>query len=136
MFAAIKLIKNADINKCKYSGYGIAFDEKGAFSQPGGGFANNAIIFGVDMSSSVHSNNKKKSILIFGEGLAQRLDDTTLTAEKMYSISFTLTKKKFSLSLHYDDANSYLFVNGTEVIKFKAKYSEIVANPLCLGRLF
>ena len=51
----------------------------------------------------------------------------------MYSINFTVTKKKFCLSLHYNGANSYLFVNGTEIYKFKAKDSEIVAIPLCLG---
>ena len=53
----------------------------------------------------------------------------------MYSINFTVTKNKFCLSLHYNGANSYLFVNGTEIIKFKAKYSEIVASPLCLGNI-
>ena len=53
----------------------------------------------------------------------------------MYSINFTVTKKKFCLSLHYNGANSYLFVNGTEIIKFKAKDSEIVATPLCLGNI-
>ena len=46
-----------------------------------------------------------------------------------------MTKKKFSLSLHYNGANSYLFVNGTEIYKFKAKDSETVASPLCLGTL-
>ena len=46
-----------------------------------------------------------------------------------------MTKKKFYLSLHYNGANSYLFVNGTEIIKFKAKDSEIVASPLCLGNI-
>ena len=51
----------------------------------------------------------------------------------MYSINFTVTKKKFCLSLHYNGANSYLFVNGTEIYKFKAKNSEIVTTPLCLG---
>ena len=51
----------------------------------------------------------------------------------MYSINFTVTKKKFCLSLHYNGANSYLFVSGTEIIKFKAKDSEIIASPLCLG---
>ena len=51
----------------------------------------------------------------------------------MYSINFTVTKKKFCLSLHYNGANSYLFVNGTEIYKFKAKDSEIVATPLWLG---
>ena len=53
----------------------------------------------------------------------------------MYSINFTVTKKKFCLSLHYNGANSYLFVNGTEIIKFKAKDSENVASPLCLGNI-
>ena len=53
----------------------------------------------------------------------------------MYSIKFTVTKKKFSLSLHYNGANSYLFINGTEIYKFKAKDSEIVASPLCLGNI-
>ena len=50
----------------------------------------------------------------------------------MYLINFTVTKKKFCLSLHYNGANSYLFVNVTEICKFKAKDSEIVATPLCL----
>ena len=53
----------------------------------------------------------------------------------MYSVNFTLTKKKSCLSLHYNGANSYLFVNGTEIYKFKAKDSEIVARPLCLGSI-
>ena len=53
----------------------------------------------------------------------------------MYSINFTVTRKKFCLSLHYNGANSYLFVNGTEIIKFKAKGSEIVATLLCLGNI-
>ena len=47
----------------------------------------------------------------------------------MYSINFTVTKKKFCLSSHYNGANSYLFVSGTQIYKFKAKDSEIVANP-------
>ena len=53
----------------------------------------------------------------------------------MYSINFTLTKKKFCLTLHYNGANSYLFVNGTEIYKYKAKDSEKVAAPLCLGNI-
>ena len=53
----------------------------------------------------------------------------------MYSINFTLTKNKFCLNLHYNGANSYLLVNGTEIYKFKAKDSEIVAAPLCLGNI-
>ena len=53
----------------------------------------------------------------------------------MFSINFTLTKKKFCLSLHYNGANSYLFVNGTEIYKFKAKDSEIVATSLWLRNI-
>ena len=84
------------------------------------------------MSSSVHIDNKGKDILVLGKGLTQGLE-STLTAVKMYSINFTVTKKKFCLSLHYNGANSYLFVNGTETYKFKAKDS--VATPLCLGNI-
>ena len=85
------------------------------------------------MSSSVHNDNKK-DILVIGKGPTQGLEHT-LTAEKMYSINFTVTKKKFCLSLHYNGANSYLFVNGMEIIKFKAKDSAIVPTPLYLGNI-
>ena len=118
LFSAVRLTKYGDIDKCRYSGYGIGFDRR-SISFPGGGFGSNVIIFGVDMSSSVHVDNKKKDILILGKGPTQGLEHT-LTAEKMYSINFTVTKKKFCLSLHYNGANSYLFVNGTETHKFKA----------------
>ena len=53
----------------------------------------------------------------------------------MYLIYFTVTKKKFYLRLNYNGANSYLFVNGTEIYKLKAKDSEIVASPLSLGNI-
>ena len=72
------------------------------------------------MSSSPHIDNKKKVILILGRGPTQGLEHT-LTVEKMYSINFKVTRKLFCLSLHYNGANSYLFVNGTEIYKFKAK---------------
>ena len=65
----------------------------------------------------------------------QGLGENSLTAEKMYSINFTVTKKKFCLSLHYNGVNSYLFVNGTEIYKFKAKDSQIVPSSLCLGNI-
>ena len=53
----------------------------------------------------------------------------------MYSINFTEKNKNFCLSLHYNGANIFLFVNGTEIYKFKAKDSEIVARQLCLGNI-
>ena len=86
------------------------------------------------MSSSAHIDNKGKNILILGIGPTQGLEHT-LTTEKMYSINFTVTNKKFCLRLHYNGENSYLFVNGTEIYKFKAKDSEISVGPICLGNI-
>ena len=86
------------------------------------------------MSSSPHIDNQKKDILILGKGPTQGLE-YALTTEKLYSINFTKENAKFCLSLHYNGANRYLFVNGTEIIQFKAKVSEITAYPLCLGNI-
>ena len=93
MFGAVTLTKNPDIDKYGYSGYGIGVDRRSSYSFPGGGFDQNIIIFGVDMSSSAHIDNKKKDILILGKGPTQGLEHT-LTAEKMYSINFAVTKKE------------------------------------------
>ena len=71
LFGSVKLVKNIDIDKCKYSGYGIGFDMKGSFSFLAGEFGENVTIFGEVMSSSVHVYKKKKDILIFGEGPTQ-----------------------------------------------------------------
>ena len=89
------MTKNADIDKYEYSGYGVGFDRRSRFSFPGGGFGQNLLIFGAKMSSSAHMDNeKKKKNLLLGKGPTQGLEHT-LTAEKNYSINFTLTKKKF-----------------------------------------
>ena len=93
------MTKNVDIDEYKYSAYGIGFDRKGTFSF-GNGFCRNCIISGVDMSSSVHVDNKKKYILVLGEEPTQGLDGTTLTAEKKYSINSTENNDKFCVSLH------------------------------------
>ena len=68
------------------------------------------------MSSSVHVDHNKKDILNLVEGTTQGLNGTTLTAEKEYSINFTENNKRFCLSLHYNGANNYLLVSGTEII--------------------
>ena len=86
MFGAVKFTKNSDIDKYKYSGYGIGFDRKRKFSL-GNGYGRSCINFGVDMSCSVHVDNKKKNILIPVEGHTQELGGTTLTAEKIYLIN-------------------------------------------------
>ena len=91
-FGAVTLTKNVDIDKYQYSGYGIGFDRKISFTFPGGGFGQNVLTFGADMSSSVYVDNKKKDILILGKGPPQALEHT-LTTEKMNSINFTVTKK-------------------------------------------
>ena len=87
------------------------------------------------MINSVHANNKTKNILVLGKDFVQGLDNTAIYAEKLYSINFTENNKTFCLSLHYNGDNSYLFVNGTEIYKFKAKDSEIAATTLCLGNI-
>ena len=90
------------------------------------------------MDSFNHVNHKKiirKYILILSGGPTPGLDKHSLTAEKMYPISFTENKEKYCLGLHYNGANSYLFINGTEIHKFKPKDSEIVATPLCLENI-
>ena len=124
LFGSVKLTKNADIDKYGYFGYGIGFDRQSSFSISNE-TGKNVIIFGVDMSSSSKIDNRKKDILILGKGPVQRLEHT-LSAEKLYSINFTKKNTKFYLSLHYNGANSYLFVNGTETIKFKAKIQKFL----------
>ena len=82
LFGAVKLTKNADIDKYEYSGYGIGFDSRGSFSHPSGGDGSNVIIFEADMSSSVHANNKTRSILVLGKDFMQGIDNTIIYAEK------------------------------------------------------
>ena len=86
MFGSVKLTKKPDPDKYKYSGYGIGFDSRSEFSFTDGSMGKNVIIFGADMSSSVHIGNKGKNVLILGERPTQELDDTTLAAE---AINFT-----------------------------------------------
>ena len=95
----------------------------------------NVIIFGADMSSPVHIDNKNKDMLILGEGPTQGLDDMTLTAEAIYPINFTQPSKRFVLSLHYNESNSFLLVNATKTYQFKANKIETKDYTLCLGNI-
>ena len=115
---------NTDTDKYIYCGYGLGFDSMSQFSHPQGGMAKNTIIFGVDLSNSVHATKKTQNILILGHGLTQKVNNTTIYAEKMYSPNFSAENKIFCLSLHYNGDDSYLFANGKEVTKFKAKKSD------------
>ena len=97
MFGAVELAKHVDVDLYKYSGYSIGFDRKESYSI-GNEVGRNVMIFGVDMSSSSHIDNKKRGILILGNGPAQGLEHT-LTAEQLYLINFTKQNTKFCLSL-------------------------------------
>ena len=59
-----------------------------------------------------------------------------MTAEKEYSTNFTEQQKKFCLILHYNGLNSYIFVNGLKIYKFKAKNSEIISAPFRLSNIW
>ena len=119
MFGATNIAKNSDKFKRVYSDYGIAF-YGGDWWSFGNGTARNVIIFGVDNSSSSLVDNLKITIYILGLDPTYGRNGTFGEPEKKSSINFTTPKTKFGLSLHYNDDNSYLFVNGKEIIKFKA----------------
>ena len=86
LFGKVTLTKNEDIEKCGYSGFGTGFDRRSSFSFPSGGFGQNVLIFGADMGSSPHIDNKKSDILVLKRRPTQGLEHI-LTAEKMYSIN-------------------------------------------------
>ena len=142
LFGAMQINKNADISRCKYKGYGICFDGRKEFThvRKRGNFSDttdgrNVIIFGVDMSFSKHANNKRNNIYVMGKHYVQGINDTTIYAEKMYYRNFTDLGKKFVLSLHYNGNNSYLYGNGNQELKFKAKTDQLVKEKLWLGNL-
>ena len=120
MFSAVKLTENGDIDNCKYSGYSVIFDRRGNYSFPSGGLGGNVIIFEVDMSSSVHVDNKKEDISILGEGPTQGLNGTTLTAEKRYSVNFTLTKK-ICVSVHFNGENLIYLLMIQKLLNLRRK---------------
>ena len=128
LFGVMQITKNADNSKNNYKGYGICFDERSEFGHTitKGGFthttdARNVLIFGANMSFSVHATNRANHIYVMGTGLTQGIHDTTLYAEKNFYRNFTDPGKTFMLSLHYNGDDSYLFVNGRQELKFKCK---------------
>ena len=121
LFGSVKLTKNADLGKYKYTSYGIRFDFDWEFLFTDGSYGKNVIIFEADMSSSVHLDNKGKDILILGEWPTQGLDDTTVTAEAKYPINFTVSGKRFVLNLHCSGSSSFLFVNYFKSISIRSK---------------
>ena len=142
LFGAMQITKNAtDNDKNNYKGYGICFDERSEFGHTiteGGrthtADARNVLIFAADLSFSVHATNRANHIYLMGTGHTQGINDTTIYAESFYR-NFTDFGKKFVLSLHYNGDNSYLFVNGRQELKFKAKTDQLVKEKLCIGNL-
>ena len=129
LFESVNITKNAYTDKYSYSGYGIGFDSRWIFSVRNFDWGKNVVIFGLDMSSSVHINNKGKDILILGKGQTQGLDCTTFTAEAEYFINCSIYQRKFCISIHFNGSNSFLFVNATKIYQFKAKDFEIKNIP-------
>ena len=78
------------------------------------------------MTNSKHANNKIKDVLVLGRGLIQKIDDTTIYEEKMYSPNFTVANKTFYLNLHYNGNDTYLFINDEKIIKCKAKNQSVL----------
>ena len=135
LFGGIKITKDVNTSQCKYFGYGICFDGKGKFSIGNITNGKNVLIFGVNTSSSIYANNKLNNIYVLGRDIVQRINGTTLNTEKIYQQDFTAPDKKFVLILHYNDDNSYLFVNGAQELKFKSAISYKDRNLLCLGNI-
>ena len=135
LFGVMQITKNSDTSKYKYKGYGICFDEGGLFSLGNINNGRNVIIFRVYENSVIHSNNKANNIFIMGDAFVQGINDTTLYAEKMYSQNFTQPITKFVLSLHYNGDDSYLFLNGKQELKFKAKTESLVREKLRIGNV-
>ena len=129
LFGAMQITKNAtDYDKNNYKGYGICFAERSQFchtiTENGVTHTSNGrdvLIFGADMSFSVHATNRANHIYLMGDGLTQG--------------NFTEPNVKFVLSLHYNGDNSYLFVNGRQELKFKCKTDQLVKEKICIGDL-
>ena len=136
LFGAMQITKNIDTSKYDYKGYGICFDERSEFGHTitENGFAHttdarNVLIFGVDMSFSVHKTNRANHIYVMGTGLTQGIHDTTQYAEKNFYRTFTDPGKKIMLSLHYNGDDS------RQELKFKCKTDQLVKEKLCIGDL-
>ena len=118
LFGAMQISENATNNsKDNYKGHGICFEERSQFGHTitEGGLAHtangkNVLIFGVDMSFSVHATNRANNIYVMGDGLTQGIHDTKLYVEKNYWRNFTDPGKKFIISLHYNGDGSYFLL--------------------------
>ena len=142
LFGAMKITKNTNYSKNNYTGYGFCFDDGGEFGHTvkQGNFnrtadARNVIIFGVDMSSSIHATNRANNIYVMGKEFIPGINDTTIYSEKLFHSNFAELGEKIVLSLHYNADNSYLVANGRQELKFKAKADQMINEKLFIGNL-
>ena len=135
LFGAVKITKNVSTSHYKYEGYGICFDSESSFSFSNRIDAKNVIIFGVNTGNNSHSTNTTQNIYVLGKDFVQEINNTTIYAESQYRTNFTEPDKKFVLSLHYNGDNSYLFVNGSQELKFKLSVNYLDRNLLCVGNI-
>ena len=136
-FDAATIVKNSDEEKFVYSGYGISFDGKGSWSL-GNDYAKNVVNFGVDnsLSSYTSSYNQGNDISVLGEGNTFGINGKFGAPEKNFTINFSKAKTKFCLSFHYNGDNSYLFVNGKEIYRFKASNGNVnIPSRFYLGSI-
>ena len=135
LFGRNSIVNNSDKEKYVHSGYGITFDSAGSWSFDDD-IAKNVIIFRVDNSSSCHSDNCKNNFLLLVESLNFGINRSFGSPERKFSIYFTKENTQFCFSLHYNDDNSYLFVNGKEILKFKAGNKNVnFPTQFCLGSM-
>ena len=116
LFSAANIVKNSDEEKWVYNGYGIAFDCAGLWNFDNE-FAKNVVIFGVDNSSSSHTDNRKNNFFVLGKGPTYSINGSFSHQKKKFSIFFSKANTNFCLHLHYNGANSYFFVNRKKILK-------------------
>ena len=135
LFGATYIVQSSDKETYVYSEYGVTFYNTGSWSFDNE-FARNVVIFGVDDSLSSHSDNSRNNFLILREGPTYGINGSFGSAEKKFNINFTKVNTKLCLSLHYYADNSYLFVNGEEIFKFKADNKNVnFPTRFCLGSI-
>ena len=131
LFGATTIVKNRDKQKYVHG----AFDGKSESSFDNG-TARIVVIFGLDNSSSSHSDNCKKKFLILGGGPAFGINGSFGSPEKKFSINFTKANTKFCLCLHFNSDNSYLLVNEKEIFAFIADNKHVkFPTQFCLGSI-
>ena len=113
-FGTVKLTKDVDPEKYRYSGYIIGFVAR-SYCPINSKWCKNLIIFCVDNSFSVHTDNTKDYILVLGEGLKDGLDNTTITVEAKYPVNITKNRKNICLGLHYNAVNNFLNANDVRI---------------------